>query len=543
MINNFDIQDLDLDEFELKIEKELELQAQNYIDEGDAIDLDGIMGPSYGSQSEGSIEVVNRGGLRRVSIDFSGENFEVNQKEYEEIKQAVDDIIIGESNESVDDAIDRIAKYGSRAVKVVFSFARKFDLENDYQYNDLKELLNRLCLRDLKARDTIVAVLMGANSKPHIKLAMVAAGEVREKNAVKYICKTLEDRDLFDVAFDALLDIREVEAVTPMLDIIDKTEDKDEERRGYLLKRSEYFVDFGKCIIPEVMDKYNNCDPWNKPIFAKILGDFEEDIIPSLQEFMEKETDARKLDSLYRLLGKLKSDKAADILVEAYRRGQNKKSAIIGLGHVRSHSSIELQKEILREGKENSFILEEVIVSLAFAANVNNREEIVELLGRYLKSYDPRVRIHAVLAMARMGYDEYLDEYMECLSSQNVSERKTAERLIHKLKTVQITEMCKKCLDLPQSEAVNVLHTLTKRKIFEPRAGEYLAQLLEGSSYLLKIEIYNIIGNTANTKYEVLPPSILFDELEKSANNSEKAVLNEIIARMRKVKVLPGYIK
>ena len=91
------------------------------------------------------------------------------------------------------------------------------------------------------------------------------------------------------------------------------------------------------------------------------------------------------------------------------------------------------------------------------------------------------------------------------------------------------------------SHFINSLNSLTRRKTFDPKVGEYLLRLLEVSSYLLKIEIYNIIGNTANTKNEILPADILFRELDRSTNNSEKAVLNEIISKMRKVKVLPNY--
>lgn len=529
------------DEFEIEIERELENQAQNYSDEEDNIFMDDLMGPSYGSQGEGSVEVANRGGLRYVSIDFSGDQFEVSQAEYEVIKGAVDEIIKSESNESVEAAIDTIAGYGSKAVKVLFSFARKFDLDDDYQYSDLKELLNRLCLRDLKARDTIVAVLIAANSKPHIRLAMVAAGEVREKNAVEYICKNLKDRDLFDVAFDALLDIRDVKAIESLLDSIDETQDRDEERRGFIMKRTEYFVDFGKSIIPTVLHRYNECDVWNKPVYGKLLAEFEEDIIPSLQEFIEKETDKKRMDGLYRLLGRLHSDKAADMLVDSYRQGVNKKAAIIGLGHVKSESSMELQKEILREGKEDCFILEEVMSSLAFSTKLSDKEEVAEILGRYLESNDMRMRIHATFAMARMDQRGYMDKYISYLSSDNIYDRKTAARLITKFKTVQITEICKKCLDIPQSKAMYVLNALTKRKTFEPNTGQYLLELLNCSDYLLKIEIYNIIGNTANTKNEILPSDILFNQLDKSETKSERAVLEEIIARMRKVKVLPGY--
>lgn len=530
------------DEFEIEIEKELELQALNYVDEGDVIELDDIMGPSYGSQSESSIEVSNRGGLRFVNIDFTGDQFEVNQSEYEEIKVAIDNIIKGESNEVVEEAIDTISKYGERALKVVFSFARKFDLDDDYVYNDLKELLNRICLRNLKARDTIVAVLIGANSKPHIRLAMVAAGEVRERNAVSYICENLKDVDLFDIAFDALLDIRDISSIESLLDSIDETEDRNEERRGFIMNRTKYFVDFGKDVIPSVLRRYNNSEPWNKSVYGKLLGEFEEDIIPYLQAYIEDEVDAKKLDGLYRLLGRLDSDKVADILVDSYRQGRNKKSAIIGLGHVKSDNAVELQKEILRDGSENSEILETVMTSLAFVTSKYDKEEVADLLKRYINSSDTRMKIHAIFAMARMDYSEYLDKYMKFLASDNVYERKAAARLITKFRNHQITEICKRCISMDQWEAMYVLNALTRRKTFEQKVGEYLLELLEKSSYLLKIEIYHIIGNTANTKNEILPADVLFRELDRSDNNSEKAVLNEIISKMRKVKVLPNYM-
>lgn len=537
------LQNLDMfDDFELEVEKELEEQALNYTDEGEAtICLDDLMGPSYGSGNESSVEVENRGGLRYVNIDFSGDSFDVTQTEYEVIKSSIDAIIQGESDESVNAAIDKIVEFGSRAVKVVFSFARKFDLDNVDQYNDLKDLMSALCLRSLSARDTIIAVLIGANSKPHIRLAMVTAGEVKERNALPYLSKNLKDVDLFDVAFDALLDIRDNSIIEDMLDSIDATADRDEERRGFLLDRTNDFVDFGTDIINPVLNRYNTCDVWNKPVFGGILNAFEEDIIQPVGRCIEVETDVKKLESLCMLLGRLKSDKAADMLVDMYRSGRNKKAAMVGLGHLRSDRARDLQKDILREGTESSYVLEEAMISLAFVTSVLDKEEVIEIIRHYLRSNDPRMRICATFSLARLDDSKSLDAYMNLLCSENMSDRKNAARLINRLKTTQITEMCKRCLDMPQSKAMYVLNAFTRRKTFEKESGRYLLELLNRSSYLLKVEIYNIIGNTANTKNQIISSDVLYRERDKAVSKSEKMVLDEIIARIKKVKVMPNF--
>ena len=104
-----DIEENIFDDIE-DIERELNEQASNY-EEDEFITLSDYTGPEYGSGSiDTSVEVENRGGLRYIDINFSGENFEVNQEQYEDIKRAIDSIIEGESDSTVELAINEIVK-------------------------------------------------------------------------------------------------------------------------------------------------------------------------------------------------------------------------------------------------------------------------------------------------------------------------------------------------------------------------------------------------------------------------------------------------
>lgn len=512
------------------IEDILKEQAASY--DEDAVEFDDIMSPMYGADD--IVEVANRGGLRRVGIGFTSDSFGTTQSEYSQIKNALNELIKGESDESVDEAIDVISKYKDKSIKVVFSYARKFNFNDDNQYNDLKILMNKLCLRSLEGRDTIVAVLIGANSKPHIKLAMLAAGEVREVNAVEYICKKLKDEDLFDIAFDALLDIGDAKAVNSMLEIINDTEKNNEQRITFLLDRTSYFVDFGNSIIKSLLEYYNNCNPWLKPIFARMVEAFEEDVLQDLLELIEKESDNRKLDSLYRLLGKLNNDKASEILIDSYNSGKNMKSSIIGLGHIKSESSKKLFRDVLVEGKEESRILEEAVVSLAFMAKHDEVEEYKELIRPYADSINDRLRIHSNLALARLGDSDSLEKYIYDITDNDTYTRNCATTLINRLKLHQITEILEKCLSLPPNKVTLVLTALTRRKTFNKEAGDILLKLLDKSSYLSNIEIYKIIGNTANTKNEIISLDILFDRLDSTSNSSEKMVIEDILSNRSK---------
>lgn len=512
------------------IENILSEQAANY--DEDEVEFDDIMSPMYGTDDV--VEVSNRGGLRRVGIGFTSDSFGTTQSEYSQIKNALDELIKGESDELVDEAIDVIAKHKDKSIKVVFSYARKFNFNDDNQYNDLRILMNKLCLRSLEGRDTIVAVLIGANSKPHIKLAMLAAGEVREVNAVEYICEKLKDEDLFDIAFDALLDIVDTNAVNTMLEEINNTEKDNEQRITFLIERTSYFVDFGNGIIKSMLEYYNNCNPWLRPVFARMIESFEEDVLQDLIDLIEKESDNRKLDSLYRLLGRLNSDKASQILIDSYNSGKNMKSSIIGLGHIKSESSKKLFRDVLLEGKEESRVLEEAVVSLAFMARYDEIEEYKELIKPYADSINDRLRIHSNLALARLGDIDSLDKYIYDITDNDTYVRNCAIALINRLKIHQITEILERCLLLPQNKVTLVLTALTRRKTFNKEAGEILLKLLDKSSYLSNIEIYKIIGNTANTKNEIIPLDVLFDRLDSTSNSSEKMVIEDILSNRSK---------
>lgn len=522
------------------IERELNEQASNY-EEDEFITLSDYTGPEYGSGSiDTSIEVENRGGLRYIDINFSGENFEVNQAQYEDIKKSIDLIIEGETDAIVEEAINNIVKYGDKAVKVIFSFSNKFDLDNDVQFNDLRELMNRLCLRSLVGRDTITAVLIGANSKPHIKLAMLAAGEVREKNAIPQISSKLSDRELFPIAFDALLDMRDVSSVPGLLEAIRNTEDRDEERITFLLARAEEFELFGNSIIEDLVYEYNMSNPWVKPVLGNMLLSFREDIIPALLDAISKENDRRRLEGLYRILGKLNNDVAARYLTESFENNTNKKATIVGLGHIKSRESFELLSNILIEENEPREILEEAIQAIVFIAD---KHEVERLLMPYVTSFDDRLRMHAIYGLARAGVEGYLDKYIDCLTSYDVYERNSASRLITRMKREQITQICQSCLSMTQDKVILVLEALTKRKTFNPEVGPILLKLLETSTYMARNEIYKIIANTARTKNEIISADILYTAKERTENRNEKMVLTEIIDRLPRKSVLPTYSK
>ena len=102
------------------------------------------------------------------------------------------------------------------------------------------------------------------------------------------------------------------------------------------------------------------------------------------------------------------------------------------------------------------------------------------------------------------------------------------------MKLHQITEILEKCLSLPQNKVTLVLTALTRRKTFNKEAGDILLKLLDKSSYLSNIEIYKIIGNTANTKNEIVPLDVLFDRLDSTSNSSEKMVIEDILSNRSK---------
>lgn len=525
-----------------EIESYLIKQANDYVatDVEQENILDDILSPSFGSNK--SVEVVNRGGLRKVDIGFENNSFNTTQSEYLQIKNALSIFIKGESDESVDDAIDIISSFGDKSIKIVFNFARKFNFDDFYQREDLRILMKNLCLRSLEGRDTIVAVLMDANSNPHIKLAMLAAGEVKEKNAIKYICNKLNNDDLFELAFDALLDICDKDSLDDMFNAILKTKDDDEQRISYLLSVAEYFVDFGNDSIKKIIYYFNTCSPWLRPIFAKILLSFKEDSISFILNAMENERNTKNIEGLCRILGKLNCDKTSDILIEKYKCGNNKKSCIIGLGNTRSYKSVELFKEILRKGKEESSILEEVIVSLSFIARNEDITECIQLIENYAKCEKDRLVIHANLALARMDYSDYLEKYMDNLTSSNKDIRNCASGLINRLKVYQITKILEKCLDLPESKVNLILISLTKRKVFEKECEEIFIKLLDKLSCLANIEIYKIIANTVNTKNEIIPIDVLYEKLDKSNSIHEKNIIKNILeTKVKKNRGSIGY--
>ncbi|MGM0501234.1 MAG: hypothetical protein ACQERJ_01775, partial [Bacillota bacterium] len=220
--NGFSSAPLIDDQEKKDIESDLKKEAEQFDFEENSFDFNDI--GNVNKTKKEKVEIESYGSIAKVNIDFDKLDSDLTEMQYNEIVNAMDKISQTNSNKKIRQAISTIEDYGDKALKVVFRMARKLKIRNKKRNEKIAaNLVGNLCLRSLKGRNLIIALLKEAKTEQHLKLAALAAGHVMEEQAVPYLAEHLNncsDKQLFRIVFEALLKTRSAEAIEPILEVI-----------------------------------------------------------------------------------------------------------------------------------------------------------------------------------------------------------------------------------------------------------------------------------------------------------------------------------
>lgn len=510
-----------------------ELLSQVNQNEEPKIIIEDIFSPNFGLTSD-IVEIENIGLKRFVDIDFT--NIDIKKNEYECLLDNIDIVIKSENRSDIDYAIDNIVEVKDKAIKVIYNQSRRFNFNNEIQKRNLSFLMYNLSIKSLYARDIALAVLKQANSKSHLKLAIMTAGEIKDSQASEHIIRSLKEEELFKLSVESLIKIGDLNSLDIILDCIEAVKLEDSNKLEFFNYISKEFINFGPSVITKVLSKYNECTKyWIRPIYSKILESFKGDLTPILMEIIENKSDYAELKHIFILLGKMRIEPAINFLINVFETDDDKKRlAVTALGYCKSEQSIELLEKVLEEGEENIEILREAILSLSY---IGNKSTSVKVFKKYTDSFDEQLKIFSIFSLARYNYKEYLDKLVDYIVNGNEKQINIIERIISRLFRKQVIYIAEKLLNFETEQSImNILKILKRIKILPRETGTIFIQLLnEDIPSVVKIEIYQMISKVANTPNEILPQSVIFNALEKATTQNEKNQLYAIVNSMPRI--------
>lgn len=516
-----------------EIYQELLKQAETE-DQEDAVQEDffnAFSGPQLADKNK-LVEVEYIGRIGYIDVSFESLDKDLTQQDYDFIRTNLEIMAQSTDRAQIKAASRAIRETGEKAVEVIFREARKFDLTNPEKRNDLVHLLGGLTVRSLKGRRILKGVLLKAHSLQHIKLAVMVAGFINDREDINELLIHAKSPELFEFCLEALLRIRAKQSLKPILEIIQELD----VNRKDLIDQARSFArrihEFGPECIADVYDAYISCQRYYiRPVIGLGLQSFKHDAVPFLLNILEEEKDLEKAARVARTIGNLRISSATKGLIEAYNKFPDKQLAIIeGLSHTRDKDVLHL---ILRELKENKNLKIKRIClrSLPFIGNPG----VLSNVEPYTQNRSHELYLDALFCQVCFGDPRAFQQYVNLLVEGSAGEQHVLERFTSRLPDFVLKKIAEKVLEFPDNKALLILSVLNRPNVLPAEIGRVLKQKLESDPGApIKMEIFTLIGKYVNTRNELLPQEVLYQARAAEIDPRIKSKLDQIIRSMQK---------
>lgn len=526
------------EEDEESIRKELLHQAEQE-DASEEIDDDfftSLSGPTQSNGNEKLVEVEYLGRIGYVDISFESLDEDIDETEARAIVDALEEMAYGDDILKRKKASKEIEDFGEKAISVMFRECRKFDLSDEEKREELIHLLSRLTVRSLKGRKIIKAILEKANSTQHLTLAIMAAGSVREKEAVNIILKQMVNPEFVPIGLESLLKIRDKKSVQPLITILNGLDSNRNDLIDRVIQLAPRFSDFGPEAVKPVFEAYMYGENRSvRPFFTLALRSFKEEAVPILGAVLEDETDETKLMPICMSLGGLRMPYATQLLINAFNKYPNKKRVIVrGLSHTNDSSLVPLLVKELTTTSELK-LKQECLGAISYLGQ--NDKDLIPLVKPFLKDKRSNLHLDALNCMVRLGDRDSLQEYINILLNGHENEQYILQRHLPKMPFKLIVKMAECILTNPDDKAIILVTSMQRANIIPQEVGPILQKkLMQNPTPLLKLEIYRLIGKHVNKRKELLSQEVLYKARQEEQDTRIIRELDQIIHNMRKEK-------
>ncbi|MFF2912081.1 HEAT repeat domain-containing protein [Paenibacillus sp. NPDC057934] len=508
-----------------QIEKEEEEEEFNLDVYSSAVLLDG---------NEGIVEVEYYGSVGYVDIAFTSLDENISEAEYQRMLKAIESIAFDTNELQWREAVKEIESFGERAVMILFSECRKFNLSNEKQSTMIVQLLNRLTNRSLKGRRIIKGILEYANIQQHVKLAILAAGTIRDYEAVQGLLSRMVDPDYFTFAFQALLNLAPKDQLTAVLEGMNKLDMRRADLIEFAFIHAREFVKFGPQAVKTIFTMYTTLE--NKQlgrVYIRAIQSFKEDAIPYLREVFTDVKDENMLFVVCKTLGSLHMQSSTQILLNALDEHPEQERAIIhGLSFARSPEVAPKLLTWMKETKDIG-IRNDCMMALAFTGDRSDQTK--NAIRLYFSDRSGPDYLVAMNCLAIMGDNQIMDHYIKKLVHGTEKEQYTIQKHIGKLPSIQQVKLAEAILNYQDQEALLIVMGLQRFNVLETKIGALLERKLKGTTNLtLRIEIYKLIGKHVNKRKELKSQGFLYEAMKNETHPRILSELEQIISNMKR---------
>ncbi|MFJ5717414.1 HEAT repeat domain-containing protein [Neobacillus sp. NPDC093127] len=517
-----------------------QLKTQLGDDDTDGL-LDGLVDifemdqPTSKEEDDTRVKVTyeRTGGVGYVDLTFSELDQELLQEEYDQIKEQLKVISASENEYTALTATKEIERFGEKAIEVLFRQIRLFDFKNKqekYKLTALVQLGTRLTILSLKGRILLKAILLYAKNKQHIELAIRIAGQINEKEVIPEILGHAKDPDVFNAAFEAVLNMKDTAAAKDLLKIIDALETSRKDIIEEAIQLARNFNQLEPQIIKDVFYAYLRCTNRTvRPIFSVALKSFKDEVVPVLYEIIEFEYDSHMVREACKMLGGIRKPIASQKLKEALEKFPAKRASIIeGIGHTQDPSLApsvvyELKRATSRHIKQNCL---KALGSLG-------GKEFVPVVKPYLE--DKEIHTEAIFCLVRLGDSTGFQQYLHLLINGTQEEQQNLGSYAGLLSFKDLINLARKIVEIPDAQAILLLSALQRPNVLPREIGPLLKDKLnQKPSVPVRLEIYRLIGKFVNTRNELLPQQVLYNARTNEPDVIVKREIDAIINKIQK---------
>ncbi|MCP8970910.1 hypothetical protein [Ectobacillus ponti] len=521
-----------------ELEKQKRTQQALFEDEAEVDEWAELLAdkqPIYQEESpKVKVEIGLAGGyVGYVDLTFSELDKALTNDAYQQVSKNLELMSSSQKRTEVLRAAQEIEKIGDKAVGAIFRKIYLFDFsskEERYKLEALVQMCTRLMVLSLNGRMILKGVLQGAKNEQHLELAIRVAGQINDREVVPEILEHAKKPALFIPAMEALLRMRNTEAVRELLPVIDALDAGRKDIIGEAISLAYSFRVLQPSIVKSLFYTYmDTAVRALRPIYSVAIKSFGDLIVPVLYDILETEGDIVRAREAAKMIGGLRTATASEKLQEAYRRLPAKRTVVMeGIAHTLDAKLAPFVAEELQKA-DNQRLKEACMKALATLGD----ESYIPQVKPYAQQQT--TKLSALYALVRLGDAGAFRDYLHLLVAGTSEEQQQLRSYTSLLSFKHLTKIAERLRDLPDSQAVQILLTLQRPNVLPKEIGPILRDVLhKRPSAPVRLETYRLIAKFAHTKNELLPASVFYEARKTEQDPLMKRQMEQIYKGMSK---------
>ncbi|AIS52973.1 hypothetical protein TKV_c18230 [Thermoanaerobacter kivui] len=431
-----------------------------------------------------------------------------------------DESLLGSLEKDIIELGKNILSEGQNPIEMIVYSTKGLDLKQDEIFKCMVRILKNISNNSLEARKALITILEEWHWEDQIRLVVHTLREIKEVNAYDQLVLLLEDDNLKEIAAEALIDLGELRAITPILEMVNSLNGFNSKERGIAFRILMKLIQLGDNAVKQVIERY--LDNENKSlniVYSNVIARLKEEAVENMASLLYDERYSQKAAIT---LGKMRTSVATDYLLKAYYDPQikNKANVIIGLGYSKDERCINLLLEILKDENQPNEVKACAITSLANIQAFETKSVIKQFIQ------NSSLCINAYSALVQLGEIKYLSNLFYYIVKPGLSNEDVVNAIkeIKRLRGLKINDINSQIIDgikyiIKNDDGYACVNTLKiiDTNLDEEMAKELVWKLRNTTKEEIQYLIYKMLGKHAKALKNVIDEKIFRDAAESDS--------------------------